>query len=129
MVEDRDPVADPLDVGEDVGREQDGGRAAEAGDEVEDVAPALRVEGAHRLVEDDDGWPMDERPGDPEPLAHPARVGAGAAVGRGDAGRPGPGRRRRPRSSGRAVEPVQPAQHRELLAAGHPAVCPGSCSR
>ena len=52
VIEDPDAVADPLDVGEDVGREQHGGRAAERGDEVEDVAPALRVEGADGLVED-----------------------------------------------------------------------------
>ena len=51
-VEDRDAVADPLDVGEDVGRDDDRRRAARLCDQLEEVAPALRVERADRLVED-----------------------------------------------------------------------------
>ena len=121
MIEDPDAVADALDVGEHVGREQHGGRAAERRDEVEDVAPALGVEGAHGLVEDDDGRPMDEGAGDPEPLAHAARVGCRAAVGRG--AQVDPIQRVVDRRLERgAVEPVQPAQEPQLLAAGHPAV-------
>ena len=78
--EDPDAVADPLDVGQDVRGEQDGDLAAQRGDEVEDVAPALRVERADRLVEDRDGWAMDEGTGDPEPLAHAPGVGAASAI-------------------------------------------------
>ena len=54
MVEDADPVADALDVGEDVGGEQHGRLAAQVRDQAEDVAAALRIECADRLVEDDD---------------------------------------------------------------------------
>ena len=39
--QDPDPVADPLDVGQDVRREQHGDLAAQPGDQVEHVAPAL----------------------------------------------------------------------------------------
>ena len=54
-VEDADAVADPLDVGEDMAREQHRRLAAERGDELEHVAPALGVERAHGLIEDQDG--------------------------------------------------------------------------
>ena len=112
VIEDPDPVADPLDVGEDVGREQHGRLATERRDEVEDVPPALRVEGADRLVEDDDGRPMDER-------ARRSRAAGASRPSRSPRGgpRPTPGRSRSSASvdgplERRAVEPVQPAQER-----------------
>ena len=75
---------------------------AQLGDEGQQVAPALRVERADGLVEDEHRRPVDERLGDPEPLAHPARVGADPPVG--GVGQPdlarGP-RRRVPRGSAR----------------------------
>ena len=121
MVQDRDAVADALDVGQDVGGEQDGGLAAQRGDQLQDVPAALGVEGAHRLVQDDDGRLVDERPGDPEPLAHAAGVRSGAAVG--GLGEVHAGKRDVDGAGeGRSVQPVQPAEHRELLPAGHPAV-------
>ena len=104
MVEDGDPVADALDVREDVGGEQDRRIAPERGDQLEGSPTALWIERADGLVEDDDRRPMDERTGDPQPLAHAARVRAGPSVrgiGKVHAGQGvvnGPGKRR----------PVQP---------------------
>ena len=49
-------------------------RAGEALDQLEQVAPALRVERADRLVEDQQLRLVEHRLGDPEPLAHPAGV-------------------------------------------------------
>ena len=47
--------------------------AAQLGDEREEVASALRVERADRLVEDQQAGPGDDRLGDPESLAHRRR--------------------------------------------------------
>ena len=80
MVQDSDPIADPLDVGEDMGREQDGGLAAQQRDQLEHVPPSLGIERADGLVEDDHRRPMDERAGDAQPLPHAARVGPRASV-------------------------------------------------
>ena len=81
VVEDRDPVADPLDVGEDVGREDDGRVGPQLGDQGEQVAPPFRVERADRLVEDQQPRPGHERLGDPEALAHAARVAGDPSPG------------------------------------------------
>ena len=82
VVEDGDPVADPLDVGEDVRAHEDGGRAAQPADELQDVAPALGIERAHRLVEEEDRGTRQHRLAHAESLAHPARVPADAATRR-----------------------------------------------
>ncbi len=82
VIEDADPVADALDVGEHVGGEDDRGALAQLGDQREQVAPALRVERADRLVEDEQVGLGHERLGDAESLAHPARVAADPAVRR-----------------------------------------------
>ena len=62
-IEDRDAVADPLDVGEDVGRDDHRRGPAEPLDQLEQVPPALGVERADRLVEDQQIRLVDERPG------------------------------------------------------------------
>ena len=81
-VEDRDVIADALDVVEDVGGVEDRDLAPQLAHQVEDLAATDRVEGADGLVEEEDGGRADERLGDAQPLAHPARVGDGPAVGR-----------------------------------------------
>jgi hypothetical protein len=105
VVDDRDAVADALDVVEDVGRVEDGRLALQRRHEVEDLATADRVERADGLVEEQHAGPGHERLGDAQPLPHPARVRAGPAIrGVGEAhapdapGRSRPGRRwsRRP---------------------------------
>ncbi len=120
-VEDRDAIADALDVGEDVGAHEDGRRAPEAADELEDVAAALGVERAHGLVEEEDRGPGEHRLPHAEPLAHAARVAA-------DPASPGLGEADdledllHPRREGRPRQAVGPPGEREELAAGHPAV-------
>ena len=74
VVEDRDVVADALDVAEDVRREEDRGLPAERSDEREQVVPSLGVQRAHRLVEDQHRRPSQDCLRDAEPLAHPAGV-------------------------------------------------------
>ena len=81
VVEDRDVVADPLDVVEDVGRIEDRRLALQLAHQVEDVLAADRVERRDRLVEEDDGRAADECLGDPEALAHAARIGRGPPIG------------------------------------------------
>ena len=133
LVEDRDVVAHPLDVVEDVGRVEDRRLvASEVAHEVEDLAPADRVERADRLVEEEDPRPSDQRLADAEPLAHPARVGlrpAVAGVGQADLAEDlvDPGRGRRSTGSGESE-----ATNAERLATGHPVVearAPGRGSR
>ena len=55
-VEDRDVVADAFDVVKDVGGVEDRDLSPELAHEVEDLAATDRVEGADRLVEQEDGW-------------------------------------------------------------------------
>ena len=81
LVEDRDVIGDALDVVEDVGGVEDRRVAAQPFHQVEDVAPADGVERARRLVEQEHLRPADEGLGDAEPLAHPAGVGPGRAIG------------------------------------------------
>ena len=94
LVEDHHPVADPLDLADEVGVEQHGDAAGlQREHEVADVDPAERVERAGRLVEDDELRPGDQRDGEPEPLLH--ALGEPARPGRrpGRPARPGPGTR------------------------------------
>ena len=86
VVEDRDVVADPLDVVEDVGGVEDRRLALQLAHQVEDVLAPDGVEGRDRLVEQDDGRATDECLGDAEALAHAAGVGGGPTIaGLGDA--------------------------------------------
>ena len=123
-IEDRDAVADALDVGEDVGRDDDRRRAAEALDQREQVAPALRVERADRLVEDEQLGLVEHGLGDAEPLAHPAGVRPDPPFG--GVAEAGPRERRRdPRPQAPTPDQAgQSADQLEQLAALHPAVEP-----
>ena len=99
-------------------------RCAQLGDQREEVAPALRVERADGLVEDQQAGLGDERLGDPEPLAHPARVAGDPAVGGiGEADLLEGGIGACPRVA--RLEPLQPPGQGDQLAAGHPAVVAG----
>ena len=81
-VHDADVGADLLDLGEQVGGDQDGGAlVGERGDQVPDLAGALRVEAVGRLVEHQQVAGPEQGRGDREPLAHAERVGA-VALGR-----------------------------------------------
>ena len=67
-------VADLLDLGQHVCAEHHGGAAVtgDAGHQVEDLLLAVRVEAQRRLVEEDNGRLVDQRPGDAQPLPHSA---------------------------------------------------------
>ncbi len=82
LVDDDGPVADLLDLVQQVRGEQHGraGRA-ELADELAHVLHALRVEAARGLVEDDHLGPAEQRVGDAETLLHAVRVAAHLAVG------------------------------------------------
>ena len=122
VVEDRDVVADPLDVVEDVGRVEDRGLALELAHQVEDVLATDRVERRDRLVEQDHRRPADEGLGDPEALAHAARVGRRAAVGRlGDADAL---EQLADLALAIGADAAEPGDVAKRLAAGHPAVEP-----
>ena len=58
-IEDRDPVADPLDIGQDVGGEDDGRFSAQARNQLEQITPSLRVERTHRLVQEQELRPVE----------------------------------------------------------------------
>ena len=126
-VEDRDVVADPLDVLEDVGRVEDRGVVLELLQQVERGLAADGIERADGLVQQEHGRATDQRLGDPEPLAHPAGVGPGPPLGRigqadeveeaGDAG------------FDRVLDPwVERCRVAERLAPGHPVVETGLLS-
>ena len=74
--EDADPVAHRLDLREQVARQEDRQAVvtAERLEQLEDLLDADRVDRGRRLVEDEDVGVLDERIGNPEPLAHAARV-------------------------------------------------------
>ena len=123
-IEDRDAVADPLDVGEDVGRDDHGRRPAEPLDQLEQVPPALGVERADRLVEEQQLAARGSAPGrcraaaasrrcTPPIRRSPAVGQAGPLEHLGDA-RPELG----------PLDPGQAGGQLEQLAALHPAVEP-----
>ena len=79
--DDADAVADLLDLGHQVAREEDGAAAlAEAPDELAHLGHAGRVEAVRRLVEDQQVRVLDQRGRDAEPLLHPLRVRAEAVA-------------------------------------------------
>ena len=122
--EEPDPVAQRLDLAQDVRREQDGQVALvdEAPEQREQLLDARRVDRDRRLVEDQDRRLLDQGVGDAQPLAHAAGVGVGALVGRVARGGPRGAARRsapRPRERGDAVELRRVAQ---VLATGQAAV-------
>jgi len=79
-VEDRDSVADPLHVVEYVRADEDRCRSSQAGDDLENVASALRVQRADWLVQEEHLRLVDESLADAEALAHAARVAADAPM-------------------------------------------------
>ena len=74
--EDAHPVADPLDLCQEVGRQEppDAPRVDEAGDERQDLRDAGRVDGGGRRNEDHDLRRLDEGIGQAQALAHASRV-------------------------------------------------------
>ena len=81
-MEDADAIAQPLDVVEQVAREEER-HAALAGllaDELAHLVHARGVEAVHRLVEDDQVGAADQRLREAEPLLHAERVAADAPV-------------------------------------------------
>ena len=70
------------DLGQHMAGDQDGAALGRrAAQQVAQPADALRVEAVGRLVEDQHLRVAEQRRGEPEPLAHPSRVAAHAAVG------------------------------------------------
>ena len=120
-IQDPDPVADPLDVGQDVGREDDRRAGPQVGDERQQVAPALGIERADRLVEDQQARRGDERLGDPEPLAHPARVAADPPARR--VGEPDQLEASRPRASATSAS-VRPCSRPASSTSSRPVIQP-----
>ncbi len=121
--EDPDPVADRLDLAQQVARQHDRQPTLvdQATEELEDLDDPERVDRGRRLIEDEEVGRLHERIGDPQPLPHPARVRADEVVGAAgqadlaedlvDGGR-------------RLVtaEAVEPRRVAEVLASGHPLV-------
>ena len=74
MIDDRDLVAQPFDLGQEVRVEQDRGPAvARAPDDGADVGAADGIERGGRLVEHDQARCAQQRDGQPEPLLHALR--------------------------------------------------------
>ena len=118
--EDADPVAHRLDLREQVARQEDRQAvvAAERLEQLEDLLDADRVDRGRRFVEDQDVGVLDERVGDPEPLAHAARVRpdlVAAAIREADLAEDLVDRLLR----GLAVEPVEVRGIAQVGAAGH----------
>ena len=81
MIEDDQPVADVLELAEQVRRHDH--RAAAVGDRADQRAHVLHADGVEavgRLVEDDELGVADQRGGDAETLLHPERVRADAVA-------------------------------------------------
>src|SRR4051812_3408460 len=60
-VDDNDPLAGPLDFGEDVCRVQDGVLLSQLADQVARLALLVRIKSRRRLIEDEDGRIMQQR--------------------------------------------------------------------
>ncbi len=81
--EDPDPIADRLDLGQQVARQHDrqAAFADEAPQQGEDLVDAQRVDRGGGFVEDEQVGRLDQGIGDAQPLAHPARIGVDRVVG------------------------------------------------
>ncbi|MDY7555563.1 hypothetical protein RGU41_01600 [Cryobacterium sp. 10C3] len=120
VVENGDGVADPLDVGEDMRREEYGGPPAQRAEHLEHVAASHRVEGARRLVEEEQLGRVDQRLGDPEPLLHAAGVPADRG---GHVGQSGESEKHADTFiQGAPVDREEPADEPEEFLGGHPVV-------
>jgi len=80
-IEDRDLLADPLNVRQDVTRQHDRRGLAQPPDQRQQIAAAFRIERRHRLIEDQELGTAEDGLADPQPLAHPRRVGPDLAIG------------------------------------------------
>ncbi len=82
MVDDRDPVADPLDFREEVRVQEDArpGLPCPADDRA-DVGPADRIQRRRRLVEDHERRAAEQRDRQPEPLLHALREATDGVIG------------------------------------------------
>ena len=118
LVDHRDAVGEPVGLVEDLRGEQH--RRAprdERLDRIPELDAAADVQSGGRLVEEQDRRPGDQRGGQVEAAAHPARIGANETVGgvgevEGGQQLPRPGTRLPSR------EVVEPADHLEVLEAG-----------
>ena len=82
MVDDADPIANLLDVLEDVAGHEDGDLAAQVGEELEHLVPTGGVERAGGLVEEHDLGPVDQRLSQVQPFeAHAPRITAYPTAG------------------------------------------------
>ena len=82
VVDHRDAVGEPVGLVEVLGGEQHRGAVGDPPfDRLPEADAAARVEPGGRLVEEEDRRPRDQRRGEVEAAAHPARVGAHQAVG------------------------------------------------
>ncbi len=121
LVEDGDGVADALDIAEDVRRHEDSRSATHSRDDVQNLVPPRRIERAGRLIQKEDLRAVDERLGQPKPLAHPAGVAADAA--RCGVGQSGEGQNLvHPAAQRRSAQAKQLAHEREQLPSAHPAI-------
>ncbi len=81
VIDDRDRVGQAIGLVQVLGRQQHGGPLCHQSlDRLPQRDPAARVKAGGGLVEKDDGRLGHERPGQVQPAAHAARVGAGHAV-------------------------------------------------
>src|SRR5207302_6134815 len=77
VVDDRDPVAEPIRLLHVVrGKEHGGALAADSLELLPESGAALRVEALGRLVEDQDLWAMDQSAGEVEAPLHTSRIGS-----------------------------------------------------
>src|ERR1044072_5314034 len=82
VVDDRDPVAEPLGLLEIMGGEDDGDAlGVKAADIIPELLAELDVDSGGRFVEDQDRRRMDHRLGDQKPPLHPARQRPRIGVG------------------------------------------------
>ena len=118
VIDDDDPVREPVRFLEVLGGEEHRGAAVdELFDDVPQLGAPLRVEAGRGLVEEEDGRLVDERRGEVESAAHPARVGAHEAVGGVDQVEPFEQLRAASPDRGRGLM-GQPADQGEVLAGG-----------
>jgi hypothetical protein len=83
MVDDGDPVGDPVGLLQILGGQQHGGAGGDQlADQRPQVAAAGRVQPGGRLVQEQHLGPADQGGAQVKPAAHPARVGPDLAVGR-----------------------------------------------
>ena len=114
VVQDADAIADPFDIGEHVGREDDRRALAELRDERQQVAPTLGVQRADRLVQDEQIGFRHERLGDARDAGASRPSSRRSADPPRRPARRARGSRRRDRAP-RRRQPLQPPSERHEL--------------